>query len=477
MASRKRRTWIPKGRWPSRQPNGEHGAPDFDRTFLAPLVLASTLNPLNTSILATALVPIARDMHVSPPAATSLVAVLYLSSAVSQPAMGRLSLLWGTRRVFVGGLFVVVAGAVIGAVAPNLAWLLVARAVIGVGTSAAYPTSIAMIRERAIGLSSDVPRGPMAVLAIAGQATSALGLPVGGLLVGLAGWRSTFLINVLLAAAAMVAAIVWLPPDRKRSSEEPQRKMDFAGIVMFAMSVTSLLVFLQHLAASRLWIAGISLVALVALVIRELRFHDPFIDVRMFAIGGLRRTYVRNGFSFVAIYTVLYGISQWLETARGLSAAQTGVALFPMIVVSGLSSAVVARFNVLRPGLVLAGASIGAGGLLLLLLSEESPTALIYAITVVFGIGMGCAFIANQLALYQQADGPEIAVATGLLRTSSYVAAIFSSSVIGFAFSGHDPQEGLQLLGWVTAGLGAFVLLSPALDPSLRSANIGPRTP
>ena len=469
MASRNHRTWIPRGRWPIRLTNGEHGAPGFDRAFLAPLVLASTLNPLNTSILATALVPIARDMRVSPPAATSLVAVLYLSSAVSQPAMGRLSLLWGTRRVFMGGLFVVSAGALIGAAAPNMAWLLFARALIGVGTSAAYPTSIAMIRERAISVNSDVPRGPMAVLAIAGQATSALGLPVGGLLVGLAGWRSTFLINVLLAAAAFAAAMAWLPPDRKPSSEEPQRKLDLVGIVMFGVSVTTLLVFLQDVAVSRWWVAGISVVALVALVIRELRFHDPFIDVRMFAIGGLRRTYVRNGLSFVAIYTVLYGISQWLETARGLSAAQTGVALFPMIVVSGLASAGVARFNVVRPGLVLAGIAIGVGGLLLLLLSEESPTPLIYAITVVFGIGMGCAFIANQLALYEQADGPEIAVATGLLRTSSYVAAIFSSSVIGFAFSGHDPQEGLRLLAWVTAGLGAFVALSPALDPSLRS--------
>lgn len=310
----------------------------------------------------------------------------------------------------------------------------------------------------------------MALLAIAGQSTAALGLPIGGLLVGWAGWRSTFLANIPLAAAAIAAALVWLPPDRGKGGGEQRRKLDLVGMATFGVAVTSLLVFLQEVSPSRWWVATISIAAMSALILRELRFHDPFIDVRMFAIGGLRRTYVRNGLSFVAIYTVLYGMSQWLETARGLSAEQTGLVLFPMIVVSGLSSAAVARFHEVRPGLVLAGVAVSIGGLLLFLVSERSPVALILAITVVFGVGMGCAFIANQLALYQQADGPEIAVATGLLRTSSYVAAIFSSSVIGFAFNGNGPDQGLRVLAWVTAGLGFLVAASPALDPSLRSA-------
>jgi len=346
----------------------------------------------------------------------------------------------------------------------------VARGLIGVGTSAAYPTSVAMIRNRAVSLHADVPRSPMAVLAIAGQSTAALGLPLGGLLTGFAGWRATFLANIPLALAAIVAALIWLPPERGTGGGQPQRKLDVVGIVLFGVAVTNLLVFLQGPSVARVWVIAMSVAATAALVIRELRYHDPFIDVRMFVIGGLRRTYVRNGLSFVAIYTVLYGLSQWLETARGMSAEQCGVALFPMIVVSGFSSAAVARFDVVRPGLVLAGTAIGIGGLLMFLMSEQSSSVLIYAITIVFGVGMGCAFIANQLALYQQADGPEIAVATGLLRTSSYVAAIFSSSVIGYAFNGHEPGHGLHVLAWVTACLGLLVAISPALDPSLKSA-------
>jgi MFS family permease len=440
----------------------------LDIRFLTPLVLGSTLNPLNSSILATGLVPIAYDMHVSPPAATSLVAVLYLASAVCQPTMGKVSLRWGTRRVFIYGLVLVVIGATLGAVGPNMTYLLVARALIGAGTSAAYPTSIALIRDRAASPNSDVPRMQMAVLAIAGQSTAAIGLPIGGLLIGLAGWRATFLANVPLAGAAIAAALAWLPADRGRHHDEPRRRLDLVGIALFAVAVTSLLVFLEQVKAARWWVAAISVGATAVLVVHELRFEDPFIDVRMLArSGGLRRTYIRNGLSFVAIYTVLYGMSQWLESARDLSPQQCGLVLLPMIVVSGLASLVIARFDVVQPGLVLAGVAISAGGLLLLLCSGESPILLIYAVTVVFGVGMGCTFIANQLALYQQAEGRDIAVATGLLRTSSYVAAIFSSSVIGFAFNGHGEQQGLRVLAWLTAGVGVLVTLSSALDPAL----------
>jgi len=259
-------------------------------------------------------------MHVSPPAATSLVAVLYLASAVCQPTMGKVSLRWGTRRVFIYGLVLVAIGATLGAVGPNMTYLLVARALIGAGTSAAYPTSIALIRDRATSPNSDVPRMQMAVLAVAGQSTAAIGLPIGGLLIGLAGWRATFLANVPLALAGIAAALAWLPADRGRHHDDPPRRLDLVGIALFAVAVTSLLVFLEQLKPARWWVAAVSVGATAVLVVHELRFEDPFIDVRMLArSGGLRRTYIRNGLSFVAIYTVLYGMSQWLESVRDLS--------------------------------------------------------------------------------------------------------------------------------------------------------------
>jgi hypothetical protein len=78
---------------------------------------------------------------------------------------------------------------------------------------------------------------------------------------------------------------------------------------------------------------------------------------------------------------------------------------------------------------------------------------------------MGCAFVANQLVLYRQAQGPDVAVATGLLRTSSYIAAIVASSVIGFSLDSHG--GGLNILGWVTLGIGVLVTIGTVADRSL----------
>jgi Arabinose efflux permease len=109
----------------------------FGWRFTSPLLIGSTLNPINSSMIATALVGIGTDMHAGPGATASLISVLYLCSAVMQPTMGKLSTIFGPRRVFLSGVGILLVAGVIGALAPSFAWLLVSRALIGVGTSAA----------------------------------------------------------------------------------------------------------------------------------------------------------------------------------------------------------------------------------------------------------------------------------------------------------------------------------------------------
>jgi MFS family permease len=434
--------------------------------FLAPLLVGTMLNPINSSILATALVPIARDLKVSTAYATSLVAVLYLSSAVAQPTAGKLSLRWGSRRVFIGGLVIVIIGSILGALAQNMPVLLVSRGLVGAGTSAAFPTAIGLIHHRSVQRSTEVPPSVMGLLAIAGQATAAIGLPLGGLLVGLAGWRWTLLVNVPVALAAIVATLLWLDADTPDRVGADRRGLDVGGIVLFGVSITALLLLLDDLTPERWWLGLVCAAGLGVLTWYEGRHPDPFIDVRMLARHtALRRTYARNALSFVGVYIVLYGVSQWFENARGLSPEQCGLALLPMILVSAAFSAVVVRLRRLRDGLVLAGGSLAVGGGLLALVSPHTPLVLVLLVTGVLGIGMGCAFVANQFVLYRQAHGPDVAVATGLLRTSSYIAAIGASSVIGFSLDRHG--NGLNILGWVTLGIGVLVTIGSIADRSL----------
>src|ERR1700728_4943062 len=79
----------------------------FGFRFVAPLALGSTLNPVNSTMIATALVPIATDFHASVAEAGWLIAGLHLASAIAQPLMGRLADLFGPRRIYLIALLLV----------------------------------------------------------------------------------------------------------------------------------------------------------------------------------------------------------------------------------------------------------------------------------------------------------------------------------------------------------------------------------
>ena len=132
-------------------------AQPFGWRFTFPLLLGSTLNPINSSMIATGLVGIAADFRIGPGAAANLVSVLYLCSAVMQPTMGKLATLYGPRKVFLAGATVLLAGGLLGTFAPSYAALLLSRALIGIGTSAGYPTAMALVRRRADRTGSGVP--------------------------------------------------------------------------------------------------------------------------------------------------------------------------------------------------------------------------------------------------------------------------------------------------------------------------------
>ncbi len=114
-ASRRRRTAETTGRLVTSAPAiPATRAHAFGFTFVTPLALGSALNPINSTMIATALVPIATSLHVSAAQVGWLIAGLYLASAIAQPTMGRLADLFGPRRVFLCSLVLVALAGTIG---------------------------------------------------------------------------------------------------------------------------------------------------------------------------------------------------------------------------------------------------------------------------------------------------------------------------------------------------------------------------
>ena len=448
----------------------------FSPRFVAPLLMGSTLNPVNSSVIATALVAIASAMGVGVGQTSILISCLYLTSAIAQPTAGRLAEEFGPRRVFLVGIVIVLLGGLLGGVATALPTLIVARVLIGLGTSAGYPAAMLLIRRRATAIGLQAPPGKvLGGLAIAGAVTVAIGPAIGGLLVGWFGWRAAFLVNVPFTAVAFVMALAWIARDpdtvRGRAPREVLSRIDVPGIAGFGAAMTALLVFLLSLPQPRWAALALCVVCAAALVWWERRAANPFLDVRLLASNAaLTRTYLRNGLSLLGIYVMLYGLTQWLEAARGMSAYEAGLVLLPMGLLSALAARAVAGHVNVRVPLIGAAALIVLGSVAALFLTSSSPVIAVIGVTALFGVMSGIASLANQTALYQQAPAQTLGTASGLLRTFGYVGSIASATITGIAFRTRVSDAGLHHVSLILIAIGAVVLLMTVFDRHLKPA-------
>jgi MFS family permease len=447
----------------------------FSWRFVTPMFLGSALNPVNSSLIATALVPIAAAMHTSVGRTAVLVSALYLASSIAQPTAGKLSEEFGPRRVFLTGILLVLAGGLAGGLSPDLTGLIVARVLIGVGTSAGYPSAMLLIRRRAEQAGLDEPPGSvLGGLVIAGMVTPAVGLPLGGVLVGAWGWRAVFFANVPLALVAIFMAARWIPRDPRReqarSAREMAARIDVAGIAGFGGAMVALLVFLLSLPRLDWTALAVAVLAGAALIGWELRASRPFLDVRLLARNlALTRTYLRWAVLCLCLYTVLYGVTQWLQAGRGLSPLDAGLLLLPMSAVAGVVARPVSRRNLLRMPLVVAALACLAGSAGVLALTTSTPIAWIVVVSLLFGVATGTGASANQTALYTQVPGAQIGTASGLLRTFGYIGSIASSAIIAITFRTTVSDHGLHITGIIMVAVSVAALVIAVADRHLMS--------
>jgi MFS family permease len=247
-------------------------------------------------------------------------------------------------------------------------------------------------------------------LQIAGIAIASLGLPIGGALVGLLGWRATFFVNVPVAVIALVATFAWVSPDgsldRTRSARDVAATMDVFGIVGFASAMIALLLFLFDVPTVHWHLLAISAALWVGLIPWKLHACTPFLDFRLLAGNrALTSTYLRFGLIQLCIFVVLYGLTQWNEAVRGLTETEAGLILSPMTLVSGFVILLVSRRNLVRGPVIFAAFAYLIGSAGMLLLGASAWIGLVAVVTVVFGMALGAPAAGNQTALYRPSPG------------------------------------------------------------------------
>jgi len=200
----------------------------------------------------------------------------------------------------------------------------------------------------------------------------------------------------------------------------------------------------------------------------ELRAARPFIDLRLLASArALTRTYLRFGLTLLGVYVVLYGITQWMEAARGLSPEQAGLVLLPMGAVAALVSHPVSRRNLVRGPLIACAFFMLLASVATLFITGHSPVIALVGVIVLFGVVVGTMSVGNQTALYLQSPPESLGTASGLSRTFGYIGSIGSATITSIVFHARVSDAGLHDMALILVGVAAVVLLLTLLDRQL----------
>lgn len=432
--------------------------------LILPIVLGTTLNPLNSSMVAVALVTFHRDFAVDLGTSTWLVSAFYLAGAVGQPLMGRLADLLGARRVFLVGLALAGAVSVLAPLAPSFGWLILARVVQALGTSTAFPAGLGLIR--AASGRRQVPAGALAMLAIAGSVSAALGPTIGGLLLAAWGWQGIFLVNLPMTVAGIALGLWLLPaPPPSDASGHGLAGLDIPGVLLFAATLTPLLAaLLEHGSALSWALLAVVPVAAALLAVRELRCQSPFFDLRLLARHpAMVGVFVQFAAVTFVFYSFFFGLPVWLEQARGFDARTAGLVVLPLtglgVLMAPVAARIVERWSP-RPAIIAGSAFMLAGTLLLLTLGSETPVLQLLAVSFVLGVPNGFNNMGLQAALYETTPPERISWAGGQFQTFRYVGATMASAVLGTVFKQQATTPGLHGIGLMLAAVSAGLVVA-----------------
>ncbi|SDT30955.1 Predicted arabinose efflux permease, MFS family [Microlunatus soli] len=432
------------------------------------MLLGAMLNPINSSIIAVSLIPIGMAFGAPPAETTWLVSALYLATAVGQPLFGKLVDAFGPRPLYLIGSAMVGVAGVMGMFAPSLGVLIAARVLLGFGTCAGYPASMHLIRRENRRTGQDSPQVVLTLLALSSQTVMAIGPTLGGLLMALGGWRATFAINVPLAVACLVIGSRRLPR-REASATRPAVHIDVVGILAFAAVVVPLMIFLIDIRPDRWYLPVIAGLAAVGFGIRELRAAEPFIDLRVLAGNPpLVLTYLRALLTATVSYGLLYGFTQWLEDGRQLAPTPAGLALLPLSGMAIVISLITGRRQAVRAKLMVGAIAQLIACAVMIMLGGGTPYWLLLVVTAVAGVSQGLTGLANQNAVYYQADPRRIASSAGLMRTFVYLGSMVASAAQGAFLKPRADSASMHELATFMIIFAALFLILSITDRSLR---------
>lgn len=362
-----------------------------------------------------------------------VVAAYSVGMAVFMMSAATVADLTGRRRLYVGGVAVFTLASVVCGLAPSLLVLDLSRGVQGIAAAAVNVTSLALVsaafpepgpKARAIGLWT----------AIASVAT-AIGPTVGGVLTDTLGWRAVFLVNVPVGVVAVVLTVRFVAESR----DPTERDLDLPGQALFVVAIGAFAYALIQ-GPERGWasplilgLLALSVAAIVAFVLTELRAATPMMDVRLFADRTYRLAIGVVFVAFLSVYGMLLVVTQYLQNVREESAVVAGLLILPfsaaVTATSPFAGRIVERIGARTP--ILAGLGSLLVGFLGIIVGMPVAVA---AVSAALGVvGLGAALVLTPVtSLAMSSVPPERAgMASGIMSSQRAIGSTVGIAVLG----------------------------------------------
>ncbi len=434
-------------------------------TILSALLMGMFLAALDQTVVSTAIRTIGDDLHGLSVQAWVTTAFL-ITSTIATPLYGKLSDIYGRKQFFSLAVALFVIGSALCGTAQSMYMLAAFRAFQGLGAGGLFSLALAIVADIIPARERAKYQGYfLAVFAT----SSVLGPVIGGFLagqssiLGLAGWRWIFWINVPLGAITLVviARVLHLP-----ARHIPQR-IDWGGAISLIVALVPLLIIAEQgrewgwasAGALACYIIGVAGIAAFCLI--EIRMGKAaLIPFRLFSTSNFSVGSLLSFILGIGMFGGILTLPLYLQLVKGASPTQSGLLMLPLVAGLMGSSLAAGQFTS-RTGqyrwLPVIGTALMVVGLLLLhTVGADTQLVVTDLFMFVFGAGLGMCMQTVVLAMQNAVPASDIGVATssatffrqvgGTAGTAVFLSILFSSvggkvkSAYTSAFAGSDPN-------------------------------------
>jgi EmrB/QacA subfamily drug resistance transporter len=359
-----------------------------------------------------------------------------LASTTTVPLYGKLSDIYGRRKLYLFAMALFLAGSILCGRAGTMTQLILARALQGLGAGGIMPLAFILIGE----MFTLEQRAKMQGFFSGVWGVSSIAGPLlGGFIVDQFSWHWVFYVNVApgLLAAGLVG-LGW----RDQIQLQGRGAVDYAGAALLSTSVVALLLGLTgfDFGTTSSWIfIGAAIVLFAALTWVESRAPDPILPIALFRHNRVFSTAVLHGvFAGGALFGSISFIPLFVQSVLGTSATQAGITITPLLL-GWVAASIIGTRLLLKVGyyrLTIAGTSLLViGAFLMTRVGADTSQALLMVFVTLMGIGMGFSIPPFLIAVQTIVERRHLGTATSTMQFSRSIGGTIGVSVMGAALS------------------------------------------